>query len=115
MRKKKVQTIGTWLSFADKSKPRGQQAFGCIIVDVEGNNEAVTKVLELGLWPHLGTTYEECMKLDVAMWPVELKNYKPEDLNRMLSVEESLRIGDPVTVTYCADCGGFLDIKGPVQ
>ena len=113
--KKKVKTIGTWLSFADKSKPRGQQAFGCIIVEEEGENEAVSKVIELGLWPHLGPTYEEKMNLDVAMWPVELKNYKPEDLNRMLTVEESLVIGDRVTVVYCGNCKGVLEVKVPAR
>jgi hypothetical protein len=82
---------GAWLSFADAHMPKGQMFVGVIIVKADDPNAAVARVVELGLWPDLPG-------LDVEILPVDLNDYQPEEIDRMLDRTGAEQLGIQVTV-----------------
>lgn len=88
-------SVGIWLSFADKSRPRGEMFVGVVIVQARSNNAAVARVVELGLWPK--TDVVTGRNLDVVMYPVDVTGYAMY-LDRLLDEEEAAFLGERCTV-----------------
>jgi hypothetical protein len=80
-----MATLGTWVSFADASKPKGQMFIGCIVVKASNPILAMFRIVELGLWPVSAALGDS---LDVAMWPVDLNFFTDGEIERMPSEKE---------------------------
>src|SRR5271157_652737 len=88
------KATGIWISFADMVKPKGQMFVGVIIVKATEPNAAVARVVELGLWPKIPGSY-----IDIAMWSVDIEEYSPNDIDRMLTEHEAAGLGARTTVS----------------
>jgi hypothetical protein len=88
----KKPQLGAWLSFADAHRPKGHMFLGIVIVKADDPNAAVARVIELGLWP------ENVPGLDVEILPVNLNDYQPGEIDRMLDRTAAEQLGVEVTV-----------------